>query len=60
MIVRRWAHSKRHGLAFATCAVVLLAAAGPADALEPPAPGNLIANWGFDTDTAGWGSFGGT
>jgi len=60
MIVRRWAHSKRHGLAFAACAVVLLALAGPADALEPPAPGNLIANWSFDTDTAGWGSFGGT
>jgi hypothetical protein len=42
------------------CVVLVLATAPAAFPQEPPAPGNLIANWGFDTDTAGWGSFNGT
>jgi hypothetical protein len=47
------------GVAMATTAFAGVAAPA-ALALEPPAPGNLIANWGFDTGTSGWGSFSGT
>src|SRR3954453_10127119 len=52
----RWA---RGGVVVAVCAVVPLSIATSASALAP-APGNLVVNSGFDTDTSGWGSFGGT
>jgi hypothetical protein len=60
MIVRRWPYRTRRGLALVVCAAMPLVSAATADAQEPPAPGNLVANWGFDVNTAGWGSFGGT
>ena len=55
----RWT---RGAAALAACAVVPFSVATTAEAgaAIPPAPGNLIGNWGFDTDTAGWGSFGGS
>jgi hypothetical protein len=49
----------RRSAALASCAAVPLLLAAPAGAVEPPAPGNLIANRGFDVDTSGWGSSGG-
>jgi hypothetical protein len=55
---------KRCGAALGVCAALSLAQAAAAPAQSPsyapPAPGNLIANGGFDMGTAGWGSFGGT
>jgi hypothetical protein len=63
MSVRRLSQFKPCGVAVAAGGVLLLAlaaTAGAQDVAEPPAPGNLIANWGFDADTSGWGSFGGT
>ena len=50
----------RRSVLIAAIATAPLAGAAPAGAAIPPAPGNLIANWGFDTNTAGWGSFGGS
>jgi hypothetical protein len=51
----RWT---RGGLVLPALAVVPLLFAGTAVAAPPP--GNLVVNSGFDTDTSGWGSFGGT
>jgi hypothetical protein len=62
MSVRRFPHFVRCGMGVAAGAALLLVPSAIAQAqeyFEPPAPGNLITNWGFDTDTAGWGSFGG-
>ena len=50
----------RRSVLIAAIATAPFAGAAPAGAAIPPAPGNLIANWGFDTNTAGWGSFGGS
>jgi hypothetical protein len=50
----------RRAAAIAALATVPLVLTAPAAAQAPPAPGNLIVNWSFDADTAGWGSFGGT
>src|SRR3954464_12934028 len=53
----------RRPVLIAAIAAVPVVAAPPAGAQAvpiPPAPGNLIVNWGFDTNTAGWGSFGGS
>ena len=60
MTVRGSSHRKRCGAAVAACAALSLVLVAAAQGLEPPAPGNLIANGGFDTGTAGWGSFNGT
>src|SRR4051794_7291114 len=50
----------RRSIVIAAIAAVPVVAAAPASAGNPPAAGNLIVNWGFDTSTAGWGSFGGS
>ena len=50
----------RRAAVIAAVAAVPLVVVAPASAINPPPPGNLIANSGFDTDTAGWGSFGGS
>src|SRR5215211_5811123 len=58
MLVRNSSHRHRFGGVLAACAAATLLSASAAWAQdewhEPPAPGNLIANWGFDTDTSGW------
>jgi hypothetical protein len=63
MSVPRLSHSKRCGLALGALAALSFGVpplAAAQSTYAPPAPGNLIANGGFDTGTAGWGSFGGT
>ena len=50
----------RRAAVIAAVAAVPLVVVAPASAINPPPPGNLIANSGFDTNTAGWGSFGGS
>jgi hypothetical protein len=63
MTVRESSPRKRYGVALAACAAVSLVLVPTARAQESgyaTAPGNLIANGAFDTDTAGWGSFDGT
>jgi hypothetical protein len=62
MSVRRSVHFNRRGVVLAVCAAFSLntAPTAGARAYEPPPPGNLIVNWGFDAGTSGWGSFGGT
>ena len=63
MSVRRSSHSKRSAVALGALAALSFGPTPLAAAqtnYAPPAPGNLIANGGFDTGTAGWGSFGGS
>jgi hypothetical protein len=62
MPFRRSVHFTRCRVVLAACAAFSLITCpmAGAQAYEPPPPGNLIANWGFDADTSGWGSFGGT
>jgi len=58
-ISARWQWCVALAAGAAVCSLVAPAARGQ-EVLEAPPPGNLLVNWGFDVDTSGWGSFGGS